>query len=188
MFRRRYKIGLAGRLRGFLWPRAGWRRSFQYLLHRLGRMPGTPHSIAAGFACGVATSFTPLVGFHIVLAIFISWVIGGSFLSAVLGTLAGNPWTFPFIWYWIYHFGLWLGVAAAETEHLQFGAFFSDLYDAALRLDMSYVIDQAWPLLAPMIVGGAITGLVVWLAFYFFLKPVLKAYQNKTVRRRSSAV
>ncbi|MFT6581446.1 MAG: hypothetical protein ACJAU6_001883 [Alphaproteobacteria bacterium] len=188
MFQRRHKLGLANQIGGYLWPRIGWRRAVRYFVHRLGRMPGTPHSIAAGFACGVAASFTPLVGLHILLAIIVSWLIGGSFLSAVLGTLAGNPWTFPFIWLWIYNLGLWLGIAAADTEDLQFGVFFGDLYDAALRMDVSYMIDQAWPLLAPMLVGGAISGLVVWLAFYFFLKPVLKAYQNKALQRRSPIV
>ena len=159
----------------------------RYTLYRLARLPGTPHSIAAGFACGVAMSFTPLVGVHILLALFLSWLIGGSFLSAIIGTIVGNPWTFPFIWLWIYNFGLWLGFATVDAGQADFGAFFADLIDASLRVDMGFIVDRAWPILAPMLVGGAITALAVWLSFYFILKPLLKAYQNKGARRHRPA-
>jgi uncharacterized protein len=187
MFRRRQKISVANRVRDVLWPRLGWRRYSRYTLHRLARLPGTPHSIAAGFACGVAMSFTPLVGAHVLLALLVSWLIGGSLLSALIGTIIGNPWTFPFIWLWIYNVGLWLGIAAGDAGRADFGVFFSDLIDASLRMDMNFIADRAWPILAPMLAGGAITALGVWLAFYFFLKPVLKAYQNKGVRRHVPA-
>ena len=33
-----------------------------YLVKRVTRLSGTPHSIAAGAACGVAISFTPFLG------------------------------------------------------------------------------------------------------------------------------
>ena len=108
------------------------------MLHRLARLPGTPHSIAAGFACGVAMSFTPLVGVHILLALFLSWLIGGSLFSAVIGTIVGNPWTFPFIWLWIYNLGLWLGFATAGAGQVGFGAFFAEFIDAALRTDVGF--------------------------------------------------
>ena len=106
MFRRRHKTSIAHRASDIVWPRLGWRRYMRYMLHRLARLPGTPHNIAAGFACGVAMSFTPLVGVHILLALFLSWLIGGSLFSAIIGTIVGNPWTFPFIWLWIYNLGL----------------------------------------------------------------------------------
>ena len=51
-----------------LWPRRGWTRMALYIQHRLGRLPGTPYRIAAGFACGAAISFTPFLGLHFVLA------------------------------------------------------------------------------------------------------------------------
>ena len=183
MFRRRHKASIAHRARNIVWPRLGWRRYMRYMLHRLARLPGTPHSIAAGFACGVAMSFTPLVGVHILLALFLSWLIGGSLFSAIIGTIVGNPWTFPFIWLWIYNVGLWLGFATAGAGQVGFGAFFAEFIDAALRTDVGFLVDRAWPILAPMLVGGAITALAVWLIFYFILKPLLKAYQNKGARR-----
>ena len=76
-----------------------------------------------------------------------------------------------------------MGFATAGAGQVSFGAFFAEFIDAALRTDVGFLVDRAWPILAPMSVGGAITALAVWLIFYFILKPLLKAYQNKGARR-----
>jgi hypothetical protein len=47
-----------------IWPKSGWRRSWQYTMYRVGRLPGTGYAIAGGFAWGAAMSFTPLIGLH----------------------------------------------------------------------------------------------------------------------------
>ena len=105
MFRRRQPIPFLRPLRGWLWPHIGWRRR-HYLVKRLTRLPGTPHSIAAGFACGVAISFTPFIGLHTLLsAACCALLVRGNYLAAVVGTLVGNPWTFPFIWLVSYQLG-----------------------------------------------------------------------------------
>ena len=74
MFRRRHPIPLWRRLQGWLWPHIGWRRLGIYLVKRLTRLPGTPHSIAAGFACGTAISFTPFIGFHSAASVPLSFL------------------------------------------------------------------------------------------------------------------
>ncbi|MFD1379243.1 DUF2062 domain-containing protein [Fodinicurvata halophila] len=64
LFRPRSPRPFFKRLRNAIWPRRSWKRSARYVGHRLGRIPSTPYSIAAGFASGAAISFTPLLGFH----------------------------------------------------------------------------------------------------------------------------
>ena len=88
---RRDPLGLLKRLRGWLWPRTGWRRAGHYLVTRVKRMPGTPRGIAAGVATGVAVSLTPFVGLHLLLALGLAYLAGGNLLAAALGTLVGNP-------------------------------------------------------------------------------------------------
>ncbi len=87
LFRARRKPAIADRLRQFIWPRSGWRRAFSYVAHRLARLPGTPYSIAAGFACGAAISFTPFLGLHFVLAGLLAWALGANIIAA----LRANP-------------------------------------------------------------------------------------------------
>ena len=35
----------------------------------------------------------------------LAWILRGSMAAAIIGTLFGNPWTFPFIWYLSYEVG-----------------------------------------------------------------------------------
>lgn len=67
------------------------------LIKRLNRIRADPHAVAAGFASGVALSFTPLFGLHILLAIGMAWLLRGHLVAAAIGTAVGNPLTFPVI-------------------------------------------------------------------------------------------
>jgi uncharacterized protein (DUF2062 family) len=186
MFKRRRKLPISARIRECLWPRAGWRRLARYTFHRMARLPGTPHSLAAGFACGAAISFTPFVGLHIVLSATIALIIRANILSSAIGTAVGNPWTFPFIWIWTYEVGLWMGAGNPQnlTQPIDFISLFGTTLEAFLRFDMVYLLQAAWPVWWPMFVGGIPTGILVWLAFYFSLKPVLYSYRVNRGRWR----
>ena len=176
----------ARRFREIMWPSAGWRRSTYYLFHRVVRIPGTPHFVAAGLACGAAISCTPFVGLHFVLSFLLAWIVRGSLLAAAIGTAVGNPWTFPFIWVWIYESGHWLLNVSSPipAESVNFVKFFAHITMAALRLDIKYLIDSAGPVLWPMFVGSVPTAIVVWFAIYLPIKPVVASYQARRRLRR----
>ncbi len=149
----------------------GWRRAAAYFMHRIRRLPGSPHTIAAGFACGAAISFTPFIGFHFVLAALLAWVIGANVIASAFGTAVGNPWTFPIIWVGIYRLGTMIlgwntGPALSET------------------LSMAYIFDHPVAVLLPMSLGGIMTGAVVWLAVYWSVLGVVAEYQLLRRRRR----
>ena len=56
-------------------------RIISYYKLRLARLPDSNYAISSGFACGAMVSFTPLLGFHFVLAIV--FVFG--FVTLALG-------------------------------------------------------------------------------------------------------
>ena len=101
MFMRRDPLPIHRKALAAVWPEMGWRRSSRYLMVRIGRLPGSGQAIAGGFAWGAAMSFTPFIGLHILLSAIGAWVSRCSIVAAVLGTIVGNPWTFPFIWIWL---------------------------------------------------------------------------------------
>lgn len=142
-----------------------------YVLKRATRLSGTPHSIAAGVACGVAISFTPFIGFHLLGAFLLCLLVRGNYLAAAAGTLVGNPWTFPFIWLAIYQLGhMLLGTRAAQpVEHWDLATFF-------IRVEAVF-----WP----MVVGGVPLALIAGLATYFPLMRMIAAYQEARQRRRA---
>ena len=76
IFKRRNKRLTLVRLREYVVPKKGWKRAFEYVVHRLKRIPDSPQKISLGLSIGVFASFTPLFGLHFFLA-------GVFFLAAV---------------------------------------------------------------------------------------------------------
>lgn len=72
---------------------------------RLARLRTSPHSLSLGFAAGAFASFTPLLGFHFLLAALLAMVVRGNVLASLAGTVVGNPVTFPLIWLATYKLG-----------------------------------------------------------------------------------
>ena len=164
MFKRRRKRQVHHHVREAVWPTIGWRRSADYMRHRVGRLPGTPYSIAAGFAWGAAISFTPFIGLHIAFSAAGAWLTRSSILAAAIGTVVGNPWTFPFIWAWIYTSGVWiLGREPLELNYAE--------------LSLGYLYDHFWQIFVPMMVGGLPSAIVVWGAFFFPMRAMVTKYQ-----------
>ena len=90
MFKRRIQKTLGDKILGFFWPTIGWQRAWAYIMLRLARLPGSAYSIAGGFACGAAMSFTPFVGLHFVLSAILAWSIRANIIASVIGTTVGN--------------------------------------------------------------------------------------------------
>lgn len=172
VFRRRRKRPILARVLEFLWPRMGWRRAGRYYVFRIKRLPGTPYTIACGFALGAAVSFTPFIGFHFVLAGLLAWALRANLLASAIGTAVGNPWTFPGIWFGV----LWLGSKMLGRD-------MPDLTFADLSLTM--IFDHFSTIGVPMIVGGVPTAAVVWVIFYI---PIRRAIANYQHHRHSSRV
>jgi uncharacterized protein (DUF2062 family) len=145
-----------------------------YVVKRITRLSGTPHSIAAGIACGVAISFTPFIGFHLVGAFLLCLLVRGNYLATAVGTMVGNPWTFPFIWVVTYQLGhALLGGRAAHLEPVQHW----DLATFFVRMEAVF-----WP----MVIGGLMLAVITGLATYFPLVRMVAAYQEARARRRRS--
>ena len=153
-----------------LWPRTGWRRAGAYFGHRVRRLPGSPYNIAAGFACGAAISFTPLLGLHFVFATLGAWLLGGNLIASAIGTVVGNPWTFPLIWYASYRLGAWL-LGMNGAEQLPGG------------LTMSYIFDNPEAVFLPMMAGGLPMALVAWFISFWVVRRAVARYQHMRLSR-----
>ncbi len=170
MFGRRNPLPVHHRVWSVVWPRAGWRRASRYIAHRLRRLPGTPYRIAAGVASGAAVSFTPFIGLHFVAAALLALLLRGTVVASAIGTAVGNPWTFPFIWTWIYALGQWLMGADAAS-------------DFPATLDLDYIFERPLDVLWPMTLGALPTAVVVWIAIFWPVRGAVAEYQHVRHRR-----
>lgn len=166
LFRPRSPLPFLQRLRSSIWPRRSWKRSARYVGHRLGRIPSTPYSIAAGFASGAAISFTPLLGLHFLGGGLLALILRGNLMASAIGTVVGNPWTFPIIWAWTFSLGRWLLGEADMIETLP------------QHISMNYIFDHPSQVLLPMMVGSLPTVLLIWFLCFFFVHRLVAGYQN----------
>jgi hypothetical protein len=183
MFNRRQPRPISAAIRDVLWPRIGWRRAARYYWQKLQRIRGTPESIAAGFACGAAASMMPLMGFHFVLSALFALIVRGSIIASAVGTVVGNPWTFPVIWLGTYEIGsTLLGVDRDLVGERPFRTMFTGLATAIRNLDGTLFMEAVWPIWMPMMVGSLPVALVCGAATYAFLVRPLRSIH---VRRRA---
>jgi uncharacterized protein len=168
ILKRKHPESLFSRLRLMVWPRRSFSRSFSYFGKRILRLRATPRSIAIGLAAGVFAACTPLLGFHIMIALGIAWALSGNFAAAALGTAFCNPLTFPLIIAGDIKLGGLLlrqplvTHAAPET--------IGNLWSLAH-------LSRLWrPVLEPMLVGSIPLGLLCAVVAYVIASRLVSAY------------
>ncbi|MGB1361098.1 MAG: DUF2062 domain-containing protein [Alphaproteobacteria bacterium] len=195
MFKTRKKKKTINKLRDFIYPKIGFKRSIKYTGHRLGRMNASPYQIACGFAVGAGVSFTPFLGFHFIISAIIAFILRGSIVASAIGTIVGNPLTFPFIWAVVYSTGVnMLGIEQSadvgeiflftlekfneiNSWHLLFVTSPSSAMD--IWEDYVYMWSQLFDVIYPLIIGSTVWLVVVWAVFFAGLYPLIASYKKK---------
>jgi uncharacterized protein len=197
MFRRRKPLSVLKQLRAVIWPERGFRRLFSYLIQRIIRLPGTPASIASGFASGVAASFTPFLGLHFILAGALALLLRGTVLASAIGTFFGNPWTFILIWLADYEVGLGVihafgyGASLHVLSIDELGAIMGNV----MRL-LSFTGNTTWADLSrdieqvfmPMLIGGMVLGVIAWVSSFVLTLWAVKGWRLHRAKRLLKAV
>ncbi len=173
LFRRRDPLNWLQRLRHAIWPRSGWRRAGKYVWRRLLRVQDSPQAVALGVAIGVGISFTPFIGFHLIGAAVLAWALRANVLAAWIGTLVGNPWTFPFLWWASYQIGHVAVLLATGHPPAAFSL------HAALADPLAAVGPVFWPLS----IGAALLGTLAGFATYWPLYRLIRRYRLSRAER-----
>ncbi len=134
------------------------------------RIKDFPESVAIGLAWGVSISFTPLLGLHLIICYSGTILMRGNLIAATVGSVIGNPWTFPFFFYLAYKLGLLF--------------FFSPL--EKYEFEIKFLIENFQDLYFPTLVGSLPIAIIVWLITYNVSKFYLEKrfYEKKNKIRR----
>ena len=174
LFKRRKPLSLFEKLSRIFRPHKGYSRVIKYLKKRFYRMTESNYSMAMGFTCGAMLSFTPFVGFHFILAGFIAYSINASILMAAIGTLIGNPWTFPFMWWASLKLGKWV---------LRYTAL-DNLEQAS---EIQTIVADIYTIIIPWIVGSFlitfILGPPTFFLMYWSIKTLRKRFYKKLQKK-----
>jgi len=189
VFRRRDRRSLWQATRELLYPRGGWSRAFEYVKHRVRRLPDPPERIARGIFAGVFVTFTPFFGLHLVFAALLAFVMRGNIVASLLATFFGNPLSFLFIIPISYNTGHFLlgsrpksGARGIMDKFSQAG---SDLWMNTKAMFTPEVADWGnWQVFMgevfyPYLIGGIFPGVITGWIFYYSSVPLIRAYQNR---------
>jgi uncharacterized protein len=128
------------------------------LYDRLIRIRGTPHEIGMGMALGLYIGMTPLMGAHMVIAVFFAMMLKWNKLSAAIGVWVTNPLTALPIYGINYMVGAYV-TGVTRPLRLRGELHFSLLIDILMKAPEIF-----WTLL----VGGMITGIPLAIAGILF--------------------
>ena len=141
------------------------RASLFYFL-KLVRVKDSQDKLAIGFACGSMVSFSPFIGFHFLLAVIFAYIFRGNIVASLIGTFVGNPFTFPFIWIFIYKVG---------------NLFFKNEQNSPIELNFQSLFDQGYDILIPMLIGSLVVSIPVWFISYFTVKFLMSTFKKRKV-------
>ena len=131
------------------------------------RIRDFPDAVAIGLAWGVSISFTPLLGFHLIFSYLGTISMRGNLVAATVGSVIGNPWTFPFFFYVAYK----LGVSFIYSP--------LDQYDFRIN----FLIENFSSLFFPTLIGSLPIAIIAWFITYkvskFYLEKSFNEKKNK---------
>lgn len=182
MFKRRRAQSRIDRVRSIVWPDRGFGRLISYVIQRIKRMPGSTLSIAIGAAWGVAVSFTPFLGLHLLVGLMMAYLTRGNLLACLFATFIGNPWTFPLFFYLDYRLGAFIITELGGTVKSIGNTLPS--FMAAFIADPAALIGA---LFMPIMVGCLVLGTIGWFAGFGFTYWAVDGWRRHRARRLAAA-
>ncbi|WP_078718755.1 MULTISPECIES: DUF2062 domain-containing protein [unclassified Bartonella] len=189
-FSHRTLVKFGERVRHRFWPCRLFIHSFYYMRKRILRISATPHRVALGFSIGIFSACSPLLGLHIILAIFFSWVLRGNFAAAIIGTVFSNPLTFLFIVMADYKIGRLFLLFFDNRDEISFSQIRTMLDGLAFSQAWSFFLETWDLIMMPMLIGGMFLGLILgglsYIGIYRTIIHFQKNRYQKIVKERSS--
>jgi uncharacterized protein (DUF2062 family) len=189
VFKRRDRRSLWQGIRDLVYPRGGWTRAFEYVKHRVRRLPDPPERIARGIFAGVFVTFTPFFGLHFFLAAGLAFIMRGNVVASLMATFFGNPVSFLFIVPIAYNTGHFLLGTRPSTGAKgiidKFSQAWWDLWFNIKAIFTPEIADWShWQVFMgevfyPYLIGGIFPGVITGWICYYLSVPLIRAYQNR---------
>ena len=71
-----------------------------------------------------------------------------------------------------------------DIKEQHFTSLFGKILSALLELDASYLLQIAWPIFYPMLVGAIPTGVITLIAFYYLTNLLIGAVRENKFKTR----
>ena len=140
-------------------------RRFRYIYLRLIRLRGDPHDLALGMAFGIFAGITPIMPFHMVVAVALALVFRASKITAVAGTWICNPITIYPIYKYCYHIGS--SILGLDAHKGILSSVAEVIHSGNLLYMMTAVLGAGGKTAGALLLGGVVLGLAFAIPCYF---------------------
>ncbi len=99
-----------------------WKNASDFCVYRVLHADDSPHRLALGIAVGMFVTLTPLLGFQMMLSVFLSWLLRANKLVGIPLVWISNPFTIIPIYYPCYKLGCkLLGIPVVDEPWSRLG-------------------------------------------------------------------
>ena len=134
------------------------RRTKDFCVYKVLHADDPPHRLALGIAIGFFVTFTPLIGFQMVVSVFLAWMLRANKLVGVPIVWISNPLTVIPIYYPCYWLGCkLLGMPAVFDEWKNIGEHWTEL-----SFWWQNLMDFVGPLWLGCIIVATVTGVLTY--------------------------
>lgn len=189
MFQRRVPLSFIKSIQHTLWPKMGWWRLIKYYRLRIVRLSSSTESIALNLAAGSAMSFTPFFGFHFLIALGFTWLVGkANIVAAMVGTFVGNPWTFPFLMIASYSLGNWILSFLVSDINATEGFNFESVEEDGGEAVIIHIWNNFSDIFLPTALGGTILAVLscplYYMLYYYLVRGAQRAKRLRMKRKQ----
>ena len=139
----------------------------------------TPRQVALGVALGAFIAFTPFIGLQMLLAALVATVAGASKKAAMLAVWISNPVTMGPIFAFTYHLGLMLIAPSSASASTTFAPAPAAGVTPGPALTLGILFEAGQGMMTPLLVGGAVAGLLAGALSYVLTHRGVQAFQAR---------
>ncbi len=159
-------------------------RAERFFIYRVLSLNDTPHRIALGVAIGIFFTWTPTIGFQMVLTLAFSWLLGANKFVGIPFVWISNPVTFLPIYGPNYLVGCWLtGSDFAGFRALREAMTFSGGWWGAVKAFWPATVQIFWELW----LGSLLVAMLMGLLSYFAIRRAVVVFRRRHHARHPRA-
>lgn len=158
-----------------------WQNAKEFCVYRVLHADDPPHRLALGIAVGLFVTFLPLIGFQMMVSVFLAWLLRANKLVGVPLVWISNPLTIVPIYYPCYWLGCQLlGMPAVSEEWAQLRREWSVL-NADVSATWGEKVEFWWvnllEFMGPLGLGCAIVATVAGVSSYYISLYAIRSYR-----------
>ena len=158
-----------------------WKRAKDFCVYRILHADDPPHRLALGIAVGMFVTFTPLIGFQMMLSVFLAWLLGANKLVGIPLVWISNPFTIIPIYYPCYRLGCaMLGEKVVSSKWSSLGTEWKELLaDPATTwtVKVRFWWEGLMDFIGPLCLGCLVVGTFFGIASYYLSLIMIRSYR-----------